>query len=159
MSCSHICRCTSAARQNNTFPADPAWLSNAISSSTFITSQNEHAESGERGEPTHSTSQEVIFLRGVGKGNRSFWLVVRLVCWLRGVQGLICFSDGGGSQQLSLFRLRLCRHPTSLHVSLAPHLFQSSISLSLIPMPTMSEYPISFSRNYESFQGSFQGRT
>ena len=76
----------------------------------------------ERGEPTRSTSREVIFLRGVGKGNGGVWLVVRLVRWQGGVQGLICFSDGGGSQQLSLFRLRSRLHPSSLRVSPAPHL-------------------------------------
>lgn len=59
-----------------------ARLSNAMSSSTLITFKSVHAE---RGEPTHSKSHKVIFLRGVGKENRSTWLVVRLVWWQGGV--------------------------------------------------------------------------
>lgn len=111
--------------------------------------ENEHAENGEMVEPTHSASREVIFLRGVREGNGGAWLVVRLVRWQGGVQGLIRFSDGGGSQQLSLFQLRLRLLPFPSMCPLLP------ISLSLIPTPATSGYPISFRCNYESFQGSF----
>lgn len=97
--------------------------------------------SGERGEPTHSTSGQVIFLRGVSEGGRGLWLVVRLVQrWGGAVTGLISFTDGDGSQQLWLHKQGCTFTRASPCVSVCSHMYFCHPIHSLAPIPMTTKY-------------------